>query len=206
MERRIPIHWLHTQRYCEYQIYLEKVLGLEAPPTEEMLRGVDIHDRLGEEHEREAELELSVNEALARAPAEGIILISRDIYVEGTSLIGRIDEVVFEPSRIVIIDDKPSAVPYLSNRVQVWGYCQAFREMYRPEVPLLGALRQENSSSLVWLEEFLPEHENLVADSVTRIQAILGGQASAEPTSNIRKCQSCRLRESCAVYAGRGKT
>ncbi|MFC1972304.1 hypothetical protein ACFLVE_02725 [Chloroflexota bacterium] len=33
----VPVHWLHTHAYCELQIYLEKVQGLEAPPTVEML-------------------------------------------------------------------------------------------------------------------------------------------------------------------------
>lgn len=29
---KIPIHWLHSQAYCEYQIYLEYVKGMEAEP------------------------------------------------------------------------------------------------------------------------------------------------------------------------------
>jgi hypothetical protein len=43
---------------------------------------------------------------------------------------GRIDEVVFEPTRIIIIDDKPDAQPYFTNKIQVWGYCQTFTETY----------------------------------------------------------------------------
>jgi len=199
-ESRIPIHWLHTQRYCEYQIYLENVVGLEAPPTAEMLRGSEIHDNLDEEHEKRAELEMTVKEALIKAPQESIVLVSRDVPVMGSALIGRIDEVAFEPSRILIIDDKPSAVAYITNKVQVWGYCQAFQEFYQPGVPIFGALRQEDTGIIVWQEEFLPEHSTMVVDSVNRIRAILSGQMSAQPTGNIRKCQSCRLRESCSSY------
>jgi hypothetical protein len=43
---------------------------------------------------------------------------------------GRIDEVVFEPTRIIIIDDKPDAQPYFTNKIQVWGYSQTFTETY----------------------------------------------------------------------------
>ena len=29
MDKKIPIHWLYSQAYCEYQIYLEYVEGVE---------------------------------------------------------------------------------------------------------------------------------------------------------------------------------
>lgn len=197
----IPVHWLHTHAYCELQIYLEKVQGLEAPPTVEMLAGAEKHAILDEEHEKKAELDLTVNEAFAKAQLEAISLISRDIYVKGTALYGRIDEVVFEPTRIIIIDDKPSAQPYFTNKVQVWGYCQAFQEMYQPNLPLFGALRQEDTGDIVWLEEFLTDHAMLVRTTVDRIRAILSGIENPEPAGNSRKCNPCRFKESCPAYA-----
>jgi hypothetical protein len=78
----IPIHWLHTHAYCEYQIYLEKGLGIEAPPTVEMLAGAEKHSFLDEEHEKKAELDLTVSEASTKAQLEAISLISRDISVK----------------------------------------------------------------------------------------------------------------------------
>ncbi|MFC1972216.1 Dna2/Cas4 domain-containing protein [Chloroflexota bacterium] len=197
----IPIHWLHTHAYCELQIYLEKVQGLEAPPTVEMLAGANKHAILDEEHEKRAKLDLTVNEASAKAQLEEVSLISRDIYVKGTALYGRIDEVVFEPARIVIIDDKPSAQPYFTNKVQVWGYCQAFQEAYEPNLPLFGALRQEDTGDIVWLEEFLKDHAMLVSVTIDRIRAILGGTESPQPAGNSRKCKPCRFKESCPAYA-----
>jgi len=193
----IPVHWLHTHAYCEYQIYLEKVQGLEAPPTVAMLAGAEKHAILDEEHGKKAELDLTVNEASTKAQLEAISLISRDIYVKGTAPYGRIDEVVFEPSRIVIIDDKPSAQPYFTNKIQVWGYCQAFQEMYQPNLPLFGALRQEDTGDIVWLEEFLKDHAMLVRITVERIRAILNGIENPQPAGNSRKCKPCRFRESC---------
>ena len=43
---KIPIHWLHTQTYCEYQIYLEKVKGIKAEITEQMKKGKEKHKEL----------------------------------------------------------------------------------------------------------------------------------------------------------------
>jgi CRISPR-associated exonuclease Cas4 len=195
----IPVHWLHTHAYCEYQIYLEKVQGLEAPPTMEMIAGAKRHAILDEEHEKKAELDLTVSEAAVKAQLEEVSLISRDIFVKGTTLYGRIDEVVFEPARIIIIDDKPSAQPYFTNKIQVWGYCHAFQEMYQPNLPLFGALRQEDTGDVVWLEEFLKDHAMLVKITVDRIQAILGGIESPQPAGNSRKCKPCRFKGSCPV-------
>ena len=197
----IPIHWLHTHAYCEYQIYLEKALGIETPPTLEMLAGAEKHAILDEEHEKKAEVELTVSEASTKAQLEAVSLVSRDISVRGTALYGRIDEVVFEPTRIIIIDDKPSAQPYFTNKVQVWGYCQAFAETYAPKVPLFGALRQEDTASIVWLEEFLEDHSRLVNVAVNRIRAILGGTENPQSAGNSRKCQPCRFKESCPACA-----
>jgi hypothetical protein len=137
----IPIHWLHTHAYCEFQLYLEKAVGVEAPPTEAMLAGARQHGFLDAEHEEKAEEELTVGEAAQKAQLEAVTMVSRDISVRGISLYGRIDEVLFEPNRIIIVDDKPSAKPYFTNKIQVWGYCQAFRETYDLTVPLFGALR-----------------------------------------------------------------
>jgi CRISPR-associated exonuclease Cas4 len=199
----IPVHWLHTHAYCEYQIYLEKVKGLVAPPTFEMLAGAEKHAILDTEHIRKAEIELTVNEAAIKAQMEAVSLVSRDISVKGITLYGRIDEVVFEPGRIVIIDDKPGAQPYFSNRVQVWGYCQAFRETYHPDLPLFGALRQEDTDNIIWLEEYSREQADLIHITVKRIQSILSSVAPPRPTDNIRRCKPCRFKVSCPACAGR---
>ena len=193
----IPVHWLHTHAYCEYQLYLEKAIGIEAPPTQEMLAGSSQHSLLDAEHEKKAEIELTVNEAAQKAQIEAVTMISRDIFVRGNSLYGRIDEVLFEPIRIIIVDDKPSLQPYFTNKLQVWGYCQAFKETYNPEVPLFAALRQEHSGDIIWLEEFLADHDVLVKITVDRIRAILTGTEKPQPSGNHRKCMPCRFRESC---------
>lgn len=114
-----------------------------------MIAGTEKHNILDEEHEKKADLGLTIKEAFTKAQLEAISLISRGIFVKGTVLYDRIYEVVFKPSRIIIIDDKPSAQPYFSNRIQVWGYCQAFTQTYDPKVPLFGDLRQEDTGNIV---------------------------------------------------------
>ncbi len=198
----IPVSWLHTYGYCEYQLYLEKALGVEAPPTPEMLTGTHRHNYLDDEHEKKAEIALTVPEAAQKAQFEAVVMVSRDISVRGKSLFGRIDEVAFEPNRIIIIDDKPTALPYFSNRLQVWGYCQAFYETYSPEVPLFGAIRQEDSGNIAWFEPFKDEYANLVQSTVSRIQAILSGSEIPQPSGNSKKCKPCRFKRSCPVTAG----
>ena len=69
--------------------------------------------------------------------------------------------------------------------------------MYQPNLPLFGALRQEDTGDIVWLEEFLKDHAMLVRVTVNRIRAILGGIESPQPAGNSRKCKPCRFKESC---------
>ena len=112
----IPVHWLHTHAYCEYQLYLEKAIGIEAPPTQEMLAGSSQHSLLDAEHEKKAEIELTVNEAAQKAQIEAVTMISRDIFVRGNSLYGRIDEVLFESIRISPIRFRYGVTVKLSRR------------------------------------------------------------------------------------------
>ncbi len=65
---------------------------------------------------------------------------------------------------------------------------------------LFGALRHEDTGEITWLEEFSEEHAIRVTDGVKRIQAIITKKSQGEPTSNKRKCTSCRLRLQCDVF------
>jgi CRISPR/Cas system-associated exonuclease Cas4 (RecB family) len=107
-ETHVPIHLLHTQAYCERQIYLEYVEGIQAPPLAEMIKGSERHDALEEAHIEKAEIELSVGDAFVKSEKEGITLISREVFVLGSATYGRIDEIIIEPERMIIIDDKPN--------------------------------------------------------------------------------------------------
>jgi hypothetical protein len=41
--KRIGIGWLHNQAFCEYQLYLKWVKGLEDIPTTETIKGAKEH-------------------------------------------------------------------------------------------------------------------------------------------------------------------
>lgn len=200
MAERIPISWLHSHAYCEYTTVLEHVEGIEAEITLEMQQGIDLHAALDEAHKEKAELELTVTDALAKAKAEEVVLTAREVYVEGENVIGCIDEVVFMPDRILIVDDKPGDVAWLSSRRQIWGYCLAFEEQYKPELPIVAVLRNRDTGKDIWSEPFLQEQREEVLTAIGRIVGILSGEITeVQVTGNPNKCRACRLRASCDV-------
>lgn len=201
-EAHVPIHLLHTQAYCERQIYLEYVEGIQAPPSADMRKGSERHNALEEAHIEKAEIELSIGDAFVKSEKEGVTLISREVFVLGSVTYGRIDEIIIEPERMIIIDDKPNDVPYYTNKVQVWGYCYTFNEMYQPSIPIYGALRHEDTGKITWIDQFQEKEALRVIDGVRRIQAIFSGESQGEPTSYINKCNSCRFRKPCKGLGG----
>lgn len=203
MEDKVPISLLHTQAYCEYQIFLEHVKHVEAEPTREMCLGRNVHRLLEQEHLKRANLELSVDDALEKSKRESVTLISRELPVVGKYLYGTIDEVWLMPNQIFIIDDKPNDFPFITNKKQVWGYCLAFQERFSPKRPLVACLRHRDTSRFVWREFFSPEHRRNVLDSVKRILGIISGDRRPEPTGRSRKCGSCRFKKDCEVYIKR---
>ncbi|MCX6819621.1 MAG: Dna2/Cas4 domain-containing protein [Candidatus Aenigmarchaeota archaeon] len=197
---KIPIHWLHVQAYCEYQLYLEHVKGIEVEPTPEMQTGKEIHTALEEEHEKKAELEITTKDAIKKAAKDKVTLIGREIPVTGKHIYGLIDEIHFMPKQIVIIDDKPNDYPYFSNKKQVWGYCLAFEEQFKVKKTIFAAIRQSTTQEIIWQENFLDEHRNNVIESVNRILGIINGERTPEPTVKLNKCRSCRFGKSCEVF------
>lgn len=198
--KKIPIHWLHSQAYCEYQIYLEYVRGVEVEPTIEMRIGKNVHLLLEEEHEKKAELKLTVENAIKKAQEEKIVLVGREIPVIGNRLYGSIDEAHFMPDQIVIIDDKPNSVPFLSNKQQVWGYCLAFQEQFNPDIPIVACLRHRDTQEIIWKELFSEEQKNMVLESIERVLGIINKEITPKPTDNVNKCRNCKLRDDCDVY------
>ena len=47
-QNNFPISWLNQQGYCEYQLYLENMKGIETQPTPAMTQGSKIHHELEE--------------------------------------------------------------------------------------------------------------------------------------------------------------
>lgn len=201
MRDKIPISWLHSHDYCEYQIYLKNVKGLKIIPTAHLIMGRQRHNVLEVEHKEKATEELSIDNALEKAKIEEIVLIGREIPVEGSKLKGRIDEVQFGPNQIIILDDKPNNYAWDGNKKQIWGYCLAFEEHYSPKLPLLACLRHRDSQSIVWQEIFTDEHRDIVLDSINKIFGVLSGEREPDHTENIKKCMACNFYSRCDMVS-----
>lgn len=188
---------LNTLAYCEYQIYLEKVKGIEVKETIEMQKGKEAHSLLEEEHKKKAVHELTVDQAIRKAIFENVKIIGREIPVSGENIYGLIDEAHFMPTQILIIDDKPGNFPYFSNKIQVWGYCLAFQQQYKASLPIFACLRNRDTQQFIWNEKFSDEQRDIVANSVNRIFGILDGDIKPIPAKKESKCGKCRFKQFC---------
>jgi hypothetical protein len=84
-----------------------------------MTRGSQRYDSLEDAHLGKTEMQIPVSQAFLQSKKEGIALVSREVSVVGSSTDGRIDKVVVEPDRLIIIDDKPGKVAYFTSQLQV---------------------------------------------------------------------------------------
>lgn len=199
---KIPISMLHTQAYCEYQIFLDAVKGIEVGRSAAMIEGSLDHAVLDEEHAAKATVAMSLEEALTASAKKKVICIMRDITVMNKYLKGKIDEIHIGPNFITIIDDKPikDGRVWPPDKKQVWGYCWAYSDQYKPDRPLYGAVRDRRAADaqdFAWQEPFT-EAERLAAEETSiRILDILKGTREAVPTKKPQKCRPCRFKEAC---------
>ena len=82
--RFLHISWLYAQDYCEYQLYLDQVKGVEVDDTPAMVEGSAEHQRLEDEFLAKAEAEYTFEEAVEESQKTPIS--SRELYVEDRSL------------------------------------------------------------------------------------------------------------------------
>ena len=199
--KRIPASWLTSFAYCEYQVYLEHCRGAVPRPKPETPETEAARASLDAVYEVAAKLELGVDDAMAKARDEGIAVSARGVSVEGAEVEGCIDEVVFMPDRVLVIDDRPGDMAWPGSRMQAWGYCVAFEEQYRPALPIMAGIRSQETGFEVWAQPFTAAHREEVRGAVSRIRQLIDGEAVPVATRNRRKCQACRLAPSCDVRA-----
>lgn len=197
--RKIPVTWLNSYAYCEYQIYLEHCRGATPEPKPETEESKAAQASLEEAYKVAARLRLSVDDAMVKAGEEGIVVSARKVSVEGTDLEGCIDEIVFMPDRILVIDDKPGDMAWTGSRMQAWGYCVAFEEQYNPSLPIMAGIRGKDTGYEVWAHSFTQGHREEVERAVFRIRQLIDGEAIPMGTRNRRKCRACRFATSCDV-------
>ena len=197
--KRIPATWLNSYAYCEYQIYLEHCRGATPEPKAETEEGKAAQASLEEAYKVAAKHELSVDDAMVKAGEEGIVVSAREVSVEGIDLEGCIDEIVFMPDRILVIDDKPGDMAWPGSRMQAWGYCLAFEEQYNPSLPIMAGIRNNETGYEVRAQPFAQGHREEVQRAIFRIRQLIDGEAIPVGTRNSRKCKTCRFATSCDV-------
>jgi len=198
-KNNFPISWLNQQGYCEYQLYLEYIKGIETKATAAMTHGSEIHQQLEDIFKKDSTP--STFEDAVETSKE-VASMSRECFVVAPKygIRGYIDEIWMKPDEIVIIDDKPGRTPYQSTMNQVRAYCLAFKDMANDTRKIKAALRERGTSNLFWIEVFTPEVEREIKFTIERIQGLLDGSKPFIATKNPNKCRSCRYKRYCENY------
>lgn len=195
-KNNFPISWLNQQGYCEYQLYLEYMKGVETAPTAAMTHGSQIHNQL-EEIFKQDSTPSTFEDAVETSKTEASM--SRECFVVAPDygIRGFIDEIWMKPDEIVIIDDKHGRTPYESTMNQVRAYCLAYKDMTGDERKIKAALRERGTENLFWIEVFTPEVEKQIKFTIDRMHGLFDGTKPFVPTKNSKKCKSCRFKNDC---------
>ena len=193
-----PISWLHKQEFCEYQIYLENIMGIKVKPTKQMVEGKQEHEKLYDEFKKKA-TPATLDEMLLESKKAQIF--SRELSVRdlGHGIYGLIDEVLLTPDSFIVIDDKPGTKTFLSNINQVYGYCLAFRAVVAQQDnrPIVAALRERGTDKIYWNLPFDLQAEEHITTIIEHIHSLLIGGIEFSSSDNPNKCRACRFRERC---------
>ena len=205
--RFLHISWLYAQDYCEYQLYLDQVKGIEVDDTPAMVEGSAEHQRLEDEFLAKAEAEYTFEEAVEESRQTPIS--SRELYVEDRSLgiRGYIDELILNPDGFTVIDDKPvgrTSKVYPSSKHQVYGYCMALKHMLGPDEhrPITAAVRARGSDRIVWSEPFDTKVEKKVQRLIKRVHGLIDGDIPFKSATQAYKCRPCRFFDVCDKRVG----
>lgn len=171
-----PIWWLNDQDYCEYKIYLQLEKRVIPTKTKEMVDGKQVHDDLDSEFDRIA-VSSSFEEIVELSKLEG--QKSRKVFLKCRKygIIGRADEIIYQPEKFIVIDDKPSIKPWDSDINQVYGYCLALKEkmveQFKDTRPIIAALRTEGTNNIYWNEIFDDNAENKIIEIINHIHKLI---------------------------------
>ena len=195
-KNNFPISWLNQQGYCEYQIYLQYMKGIETAPTNAMINGTDVHNQL-EEKFKETATPATFDEVVEMSKTEATITRECFVLSPEYGIRGFIDEIWMTPDQIVIIDDKPGTKAFPSTINQVRAYCLAFKSMTNDARSIRGGLRQRGTDNIFWSEEFDAKVEDEIKFTINRMHSLFDGQKPFMATKNPNKCKSCRYQSYC---------
>ena len=196
----VPISAIGTHNYCQCQIILRYIRKMH-PGTDKVYDGITAHRLLDTAFIKSADIEDTVDNIVIRAKKENTIFCTREIKVRSKEhrLVGRIDEVELHPEKVIIIDDKPNAKAYMSSRLQVTGYCIAFKDNYNIRKDIYAAVRDRDTGVIVWMEKFnsdssLAKTVELATESILELTA---GTTPPVPQKDTNRCASCGYLDRC---------
>lgn len=196
-----PISWLNKQGYCEYGIYLENVKGVEVRPSNAMIEGTRVHNKLEMDFREEAE-PATLDEMLETSKKAEILSRELPVLSVRYGIRGFIDEIWMNPNEFIIIDDKPGNRAFKSSINQVYGYCLAFQDTVQEKRDIVASIRERGTENIFWSAYFDEKAQEDIKNLVNRIHKLLLGEEEYIPTKNSKKCRSCRLNRMCDRQAG----
>jgi len=175
----------HT--YCPRVVYFETCIPDVRPRTYKMDAGTEAHERERERASRRTLFAYQVPEGerrfdvRLRSPSAGVV--------------GIIDEVVFTPEEIIVVDYKMSSWAGENHLMQLAAYAMLTSECYdRPAnigyIYLLNTKRFEK----VVIDEAL---RNSVRETVKAVNRIRFEEYMPPPTKQRNKCATCEFRRFC---------
>ena len=193
-----PIHWLDSHGYCEYQIFLQHIKGIQVEPTTAMVEGAKEHQRLEDEFLVKA-VPGDFDKVLDTSRT--IPIVSRELKVQSGAhgIYGSIDEVQFTPSAITVIDDKPGTRMYESYKRQIYGYCLALKERIfaGDGRPIIAAIRERGTGNIHWDHQFDTDAETQIINIVNRVHMQLARKLSFRSNLMPNKCRACKFNGVC---------
>ena len=202
----IPISWLHTQDFCEYQLYLQHVLHVKLPATKEMLSGLQKHSELQQVFNKKAvPIEEPVEkhiEKLLRGEIGPFSMREFSLKSETYKLTGKIDEIQLFQERALIIDNKPSLSAKVADINQLRAYCLCFSDAYKWEREICNAVQNSESQKFVFAEQFNDAAKLAVEGIIGRMHDLFSGDLDFIATNEKWKCAACRYNIVCkkALY------
>lgn len=192
MSQVIGASWFTSFCYCEYKFYLEKVLRIEVPKTQDMILGIQVHQEKENKFLEEAE-EISWREFLEAEKPVTTKEAEFEKQIGDILLLGRIDEITSDKSGIYILDDKPNPKLYNSSKLQLYTYCFLFQETFKDSLnkPIFAMLRDRDTNQVVWTQEFTKDSEQEFFEVFHRMRSLLLKKEVPTPTNNPNKCKAC---------------
>lgn len=190
------ISWLNQMAYCEQQLNLQYLQGIETKRTSQMKQGSSEHKKLENEFLKTAKT-TSLDKIVEISHEEKTI--SREMFVISKTygIRGFIDEIWMMPNQIVIIDDKPGKKAYQSSIDQIRAYSLAIKDMLNEKRQIIGEIRERGTDNIIYKEEFGENEENNIKERIKRLHGLFNGTKPFIPTKNPNKCRSCRFQSYC---------